>query len=79
MNIRIRYFGMIAEATHKTEEFLQLEQGVTISELRQKQEALYPGIKTISYQVAVNQKIAAPGDTIHADCEIAFLPPFAGG
>ncbi len=80
MDIRIKYFGAIADVTGKKEESFPLQDGsILLSDLNDKLTAMYPGIKSIPYSIAVNQAISKENAWIYANDEVAFLPPFAGG
>ncbi len=77
MNIKIIAFGQIIEITgQSTWETNDIK---STGELIQKLSKEYPALQTLSYSVAVNQKI------VHADTElveydiVALLPPFSGG
>ena len=77
MELTIKYFGMLAEQTGKTEEQISFEGG-SLKELISQLKTKYPVLATLEFQVAVNQKIDA-GDTLITNQEIALLPPFSGG
>lgn len=79
MKLNLKYFGMVAEALSKTEESLLFEEEQTVLSLKDFLELAYPKLKTIDYRVAVNQTIVGSDFKINGDCEIALLPPFAGG
>jgi molybdopterin converting factor subunit 1 len=79
MEIRVKYFGSVAEETGKAEETIQLQDGVVeiwdfVTTIFNK----YGLVKDPSIQVAVNQVLQKKGFIQHGD-EIAFLPPYAGG
>jgi len=79
MELTIKYFGMAAEATHKSEEKLQPPSAITVQSLLQQLANRYPELKAMELRVAVNQSIANPETEIKEDAEVALLPPFAGG
>ncbi len=37
------------------------------------------GPRPLTVQIAVNQQLVSPFESVHAGDEIAFLPPFTGG
>ncbi len=78
MKLKVKYFGMIAEWAGSTEQSVEFS-GSTIRNLKVQLEAEHPKLKGISYQVAVNQKIASVDEKLNESNEIALLPPFAGG
>lgn len=79
MKITIKYFGVIAEETGKTEEVLELDsEDFDVESLKDHCFSTYPLSDTKSIQVAVNQNMGASG-TLQDGDEVAFLPPFSGG
>jgi molybdopterin synthase sulfur carrier subunit len=79
MEIRIQYFGMLAEITGQAEEQLTTANSFTVGLLRQQVEAMYPEMRGRKYKVAVNLQISEDFAPINENAEIALLPPFAGG
>ncbi len=69
---------MIAESAGKQEEFLELEEDFSVSELKQNQIRKYQIQDPDSVQIAVNQDLSTEAKLKDGD-EVAFLPPFAGG
>lgn len=78
MKISIKYFGMIAENTNKSEELLEVAQGMSAMELKDQQIKKYGIADPQAVQLAVNQNIDSKVELKEGD-EVAFLPPFAGG
>lgn len=79
MKINLLYFGMIAEALSITNEQLIMSCETTIKELKNQLVEKYPILEKLEYQIALNQKISSKETIINTDCEIALMPPFAGG
>ena len=79
MKLTIKYFGMIEEAAGKSEEKINFQSSISVDELKSHLEYTYPSIKEKNFQIAVNQTLANGSQLISEDCEIALLPPFAGG
>ena len=77
MNLKIKYFGLLAEITNCEEEVLNFSK-VSVSELLEELFTKYPGLKEKDFQVAQNLKIVSK-ETIISEKEIALLPPFSGG
>ncbi|NRT13546.1 molybdopterin converting factor small subunit [Flavobacterium sp. 14A] len=69
---------MIAEATAKSEEFVEVDDAISIAALKQLLISKYDMAGIDSSQVAVNQELGFEGK-LHAGDELAFLPAFAGG
>lgn len=78
MKLTINYFGMIAESTGAEKAEFEFA-GNTVSELRNALENAFKELGGISYQIAVNQKLASAEIELSEQDEIAVLPPFAGG
>ena len=80
MEIAVKYFGIIADITHKKEEsFFIDDKSSTLKSLQSKIEIKYPKILVINYSIAVNKKFLQNDILLKNQDIIAFLPPFAGG
>ena len=80
MTVTLKYFGLVAEVTNKSEDQLQLDQEtISVIDLQSKVESRYEGLQNTTYAVAVNQTICTTDVAIKNQDVIAFLPPFAGG
>ena len=78
MKINIKYFGMLAETAGKSQEILELDDGFSARELKNRQIKMYQISDADSVQLAVNQNLNTEVELKEGD-EVAFLPPFAGG
>jgi len=78
MKVTVKYFGIIAESARKSEEVLELEEGLSVEELKNQQVKKYQIQDEESVQIAVNQNLDKEVELKEGD-EVAFLPPFAGG
>ena len=78
MKLNVKYFGLIAEWMGRSEEQIDLWEN-SIAALRQQLETNCRRLSDITYQVAVNQKIASEELELSENDEVAILPPFAGG
>jgi len=79
MKLDILYFGLVAEAIKCVQEEFVLESKITVKQLKDLLINKYAELGKLSYQIAVNQQLVNPQTVITEDCEIAILPPFAGG
>ena len=79
MTLRVKYFGVIAEETGKTEELIELDQQeISLEDFRALCFSKYSFSESESIRFAVNQVLDSEAPLVHRD-EIALLPPFAGG
>ncbi|WP_026837187.1 MoaD/ThiS family protein [Gillisia sp. JM1] len=78
MKVTLKYFGVIAESAGKSEEVLELQQGLSVRDLKNQQIKKYQIQDAESVQIAVNQNLNSEVELKEGD-EVAFLPPFAGG
>jgi molybdopterin synthase sulfur carrier subunit len=77
MNLKIRYFGLLAEITNRSEETLSFSK-TSVSDLLELLFEKYPELKEKDFQVAQDLEIVSK-DMILLESEIALLPPFSGG
>ena len=81
MKIRILYFASYRELLGKGEDFLDLPEGTTVSELLEtlwSRGGRYASIPAGAV-VAVNRAFASPERTLNEGDEVALVPPVAGG
>lgn len=80
MEIKLRYFGLVADHTKKKDEVIFFEgNSVTLLEVETRLHEAYPELTSTLYSFAVNQKLIQGTTTVNHLDEIALLPPFAGG
>lgn len=79
MKLEIKYFGQVAEATNKELETREIPASTSVLGLKHALESFYPELEKITYSIAVNQSMVNDEWVLETDCEIAVLPPFAGG
>ncbi|HMP30998.1 MAG TPA: MoaD/ThiS family protein [Saprospiraceae bacterium] len=80
MKIILKYFGLIADITGKTEEVWTLEPDLSTSQkVIEKLQLEYLRLKEVDYSIAINQTIVSSETTLNDNDIIALLPPFAGG
>ncbi|NMM48301.1 MoaD/ThiS family protein [Marinigracilibium pacificum] len=78
MKLKLKYFGMIAEATGMNEETIDVSDDFTASELKYHLIKQYDLTDPASIQIAVNKSLETDIRLNEGD-EVAILPPFAGG
>ncbi|MGL4384909.1 MAG: MoaD/ThiS family protein [Flavobacterium sp.] len=80
MRVTLKYFGLLAEITHRNEEQMELTADVnTLLGLKSAVEHRFPAFQKTAYSIALNQALCNDDLALKDDDEIAFLPPFAGG
>lgn len=77
MDITIKYFGLLAEITHCTEETISFSKG-TAAELLSILYNHHPNLLGKDFKVAQQMELIDNNTKITAT-EIALLPPFSGG
>lgn len=80
MEITLKYFGIIADITEKSEEMFSIEEkDSTLNLIQSKLEIKYPKILFINYSIAVNKKLLQNDILLKNNDIVALLPPFSGG
>ncbi|HEX6122596.1 MAG TPA: molybdopterin converting factor subunit 1 [Ktedonobacterales bacterium] len=81
MQIHIRYFASLREATGQTVEELTLPEGADVATARALLAERYPPLARLlpSCAVAVNRAYVAADTPLHEGDELAFIPPVGGG
>jgi len=77
MQLKIKYFGLLAEVTNCQEEYVNSSLS-SVKDLLDLLYIKYPELKNKDFQVAQNNTIVTLGNKLE-NTEIALLPPFAGG
>jgi len=78
MILKLKYFGMIAEAIGKDGEELDISAS-TVRELQMLLIKQYNKLENKNFKIAVNQKMVEESFNLNNNDEVALLPPFAGG
>ena len=78
MNIKVKYFGILAEKIGISEEEINIEFLEKIN-LRDFFNQKHPKISNKTYKIAINQEITDVLAISDKNIEVALLPPFAGG
>jgi molybdopterin synthase sulfur carrier subunit len=79
MDIKIKYFGLLAEVMNQTETIVMLKENCRVEELRSILWSTYPALEGKEFKIAVNKNIVPEKAIILPTDELALLPPFAGG
>ena len=81
MQVRIRYFAGLREATKIEGEPLDLPDGATAGDVRALLGERYPALARLlpPCAVAVNRAYVAADAPLHNGDELVFIPPVGGG
>ena len=81
MQVRIRYFAGLREATKIEGETLDLPDGATATDVRALLGERYPALARLlpPCAVAVNRAYVAADAPLHNGDELVFIPPVGGG
>jgi molybdopterin converting factor subunit 1 len=76
MHVRVRLFAILRERAGTDELELELPEGARVSDALDRLRAVSAGIPVV---MAVNQEYADTDAPLHADDELALIPPVSGG
>jgi len=77
--VAIRYFGPLLDVTGTPAETVELVLPDTVDGIENQLYGMRPGLRTMTYRVAVDETLRNRDDLIEAAREIALLPAFSGG
>jgi molybdopterin synthase sulfur carrier subunit len=77
MSINVRYFASLREMLAKSEDFLEIKQGITVAEVWEK---VNPNkAMPDNTLIAVNMEYVSLIENVNEGDEVAFFPPVTGG
>ncbi|UBM57421.1 molybdopterin converting factor subunit 1 [Marinilongibacter aquaticus] len=80
MIVKLLCFGITKEILGGFEKDVDLEEGQTVEDLRQRLLREYPKFGELkALQVAVNEEYAEPNYVLQAKDEVVLIPPVSGG
>jgi molybdopterin converting factor subunit 1 len=81
MKINVLLFATARQATGKDHFELELPQGATVADAKRALAEQLPSLapRLPSCAIAVELEIAKENQPLHANCELAVLPPVSGG
>jgi len=80
VRVRVKYFASFRDMTGKTEETLDVPEGVTVEGLREHVKGLYEKIaRRDQVLVAVNGVFVPLRTVVREGDDVAFFPPVSGG
>lgn len=75
--ITVLTFGAVADIVGKAS--FVVNDVASTSELQEKLEQEFPGLKNIRFAVAVNKQLTTASAPLERGATVALLPPFSGG
>lgn len=81
MRVRVLLFGVLKDIFQRSEDWLELSSGATVSDLLEHYRKLAPDKRKLfqSVALAVNQQYASATSRLCEGDEVALLPPVSGG
>ncbi len=80
MKVKILAFGITKDIVKNNSIFIDLNEGATVADLKNKLESEFPKFKALkSLLIAVNEEYGNDDLLISSSDEIALIPPVAGG
>ena len=79
MKVNILYFAQISEVLGFEKESFEIPEGMGSDALIEKLKVKYPELCKLTFAVSVDQTLVQANTSLQNGCEIALLPPFAGG
>ncbi len=78
--INIMYFGITHDIANAGEEAWEIEEKMTVGDLKKKLEEKFPKFRELrSFAVAVNEEYASDEHLLKDRDEVAIIPPVSGG
>ena len=80
-SLSVKLFASLRQAINSDEIKIDIENGITVSQLKKIIFETFPRLKklNIPFFVAVNYKYATDSDVIDITDEVALIPPVSGG
>jgi len=80
-SLSVKLFASLRQAINSDEIKIDIENGITVSQLKKIIFETFPSLKkfNIPFFVAVNHKYATDSDIINTTDEVALIPPVSGG
>jgi molybdopterin converting factor subunit 1 len=80
VKVRVRYFASFRDMTGKTEESLEVPDGVTVEGLREHVKGLYAKMAGREQVLVAVNGVFVPLETVIGEGDdVAFFPPVSGG
>jgi molybdopterin synthase catalytic subunit/molybdopterin converting factor small subunit len=81
MKVRVLFFGVLKDLTGRSSEELTVPDQATAADVLEHYQERLAGLRGMAHSIAIsiNQEYSAIDSPLHADDEIALLPPVSGG
>ena len=77
--MQILYFAELKEILKKNTEIIEINDSISVNQLKETINAKYPEVSEKTYQIAVNEEFVQDNDTVKNMDIVALIPPVSGG
>lgn len=77
--MQLLYFAELKEILKKKTEIIEINDSISVKQLKEKINAKYPEISEKTYQIAVNEEFVQDNDMVGSMDIVALIPPVSGG
>ena len=77
--MQILYFAELKEILKKNTEIIEINDSISVKQLKETINAKYPEVSEKTYQIAVNEELVQDNDTVKNMDIVALIPPVSGG
>ncbi|MCD8908043.1 molybdopterin converting factor subunit 1 [Staphylococcus arlettae] len=77
--MQILYFAELKEILKKNTEIIEINDSISVKQLKETINAKYPEMSEKTYQIAVNEEFVQDNDTVKNMDIVALIPPVSGG
>ncbi|BBK27532.1 molybdopterin converting factor subunit 1 [Staphylococcus arlettae] len=77
--MQILYFAELKEILKKNTEIIEINDSISVKQLKETINAKYPEVSEKTYQIAVNEEFVQDNDTVKNMDIVALIPPVSGG
>ena len=77
--MQILYFAELKEILKKNTEIIEINDSISVKQLKETINAKYPEVSKKTYQIAVNEEFVQDNDTVKNMDIVALIPPVSGG
>ena len=77
--MQILYFAELKEILKKNTEIIEINDSISVKQVKETINAKYPEVSEKTYQIAVNEEFVQDNDTVKNMDIVALIPPVSGG